>query len=114
MEFIDKIMNGGFTLRDECDKSSNPLIGWRKGNGWHGCTAAHPDVVFINGDKLVYISLQGVLMSVVASPRLMRENAELLSSCSARYLCLRDGDKIVYETMSGVLPSDDVLEEFIK
>lgn len=120
MNIIEKIINAGF--KEQGQKSLLNLMPHKEkwipdwwnnypfNQHWLGLSIDHPDAWFRKEglDKEAIISLNGILMPDNNDYRVLMNNR------ACRYICLKDGDKIVYETYTGVQPEGVIVESFLK
>jgi hypothetical protein len=99
-KLVDILRDNGFYLRSKRD-----VIDF---NGWNGVSRYHPDFVLINENKEATFSLQGVLTPLNDFYK------ELFDTMSVKYICLKIGDEIIYETWSGEIPDKEIINKFLK
>lgn len=98
-----ELLNNGFTEILN-GKKFNPK------NNWFGISTYEPDAIFVRGDKKAIFSLQGFYMN---SDNILNAPKELLEQCACRYIALHVGEEMIYETYTGVLPSNELIEQFM-
>lgn len=113
MNFIEKIVAAGFSrVENEFEKGKTRQdAGYKLNNGWLGLTIYHPDAYFRKQgfDGELIISLQGLLSGVPKKA----EDWQLVQSMSSRYIRLDANGETLYETFSGMFPTDDIVEKFL-
>lgn len=80
-------------------------------HNWFGCSLYSPDRVLQKDKKFIKLSLQGIVTRV--NYQVSEKYKELFENRAIRYLVFIDNEKIVYETWTGELPSNDFIEDFI-
>lgn len=95
-----RFLRAGFTSKDQISPKDN----------WFGASLYHPEVLLKKGDKQLFLSLQSFGMPYPKT----KEDEALLKSCSCKYIELRAGNEIIYQSWCGNLPSKEIEEEFLK
>lgn len=121
MTFVDTIISEGFV--EQGQKELLSLVPHKRKwipdwwnhyntrNGWLGLDVDHPDAWFRKEgvDKELKISLQGMLMPIIIPEKFW----PLLESRSIKYICLKVGKNIIYETFAGKIPDTEVIKNFL-
>ena len=68
----------------------------------------YPDAVLKKGNKTIHLSLQGISM-----PSAPLELKKISKAVACKYVALWDGNNLVHESWTGLLPSNELLENFI-
>lgn len=122
MNFIQKILEAGFVEQGQKKmlellphKQSWIPIWWEKypyDQHWFGVSVDHPDSWFTKEgfDGELQLSLQG---SQTGSPK-KEEDKILMKNMACRYICIKIGKEKIYETFSGKLPPENIVDDFIK
>lgn len=122
MNFVERIINAGFIeqgqkrlLELRPHKERWIPKWWEDYNasaGWLGLNVDHPDAWFRKEgeDKELQLSLQGLQ---TPDPE-TEEDLLLMLNVASRYICLKVGGQKIYETFSGKIPPDEIVNEFIK
>ena len=103
---------------------------WGKFNpndNWFGVSLYHPDAKFKNGNKEVELSVQGMLTPSIEeecinfnTDRKDITNDEeqnimvLIKKRAIRYVAFKQAGKVLYYSLTGQLPSQDFIQDFIK
>lgn len=105
MNISESLLEAGF----KCNvKDFNPK------DNWNGLSLYQSDVIFKRGEKIVGMSLQGILVIFRLSELGdQNEYKELLNSCSVKWIGFKNGDNYVYETFSGEMPTEDIFNSFL-
>lgn len=115
MNFIEKVLDNKFERYiPDMGKKNKYSLPYDIKNGWYGVTVYHPDEKFIKGDKEVILSLSGALTIYYLTNKDNIENKDLLDAMAAKMIVLKSGNKIVYKTVTGILPSNELLDTFLK
>ena len=121
MNFIKSIIEAGFIergqkqLAEAIPHKTNRFSTWWEnypyGQNWYGLSVYAPDAWFMKDgfDAEVLISLQGRLTPYPKS----EEDRILMKNMACRYICIMIGAEVIYETFSGKLPPDELIENFI-
>lgn len=113
MNFVEKIIAAGFVNQG---RGLPPF--WTPPydpkSGWLGVDTNHPDAWFIKPgeDKELVISLQGILTPQSGKTRESRIRI-LFQNRAVKYIRLKSNGKVLYETFSGVIPPDEIVERFL-
>lgn len=107
MNLTETLFDNGFTIpvRITNGKPSFSLT-----NGWMGMTTQNPDITMYKGNRCAMLSLQG------SAPNPMDITDEYTARCnsmSVRYIGLYAAGRAIYETWSGVMPSDETIKFFL-
>lgn len=79
-------------------------------SNWFGCSVYEPDLIFTRDQKKIVMSLQGMAM-----PKPTRdEDWALIKAGAAKYIGFSENGKVMYESWSGNLPSNEFIENFIQ
>lgn len=97
--FTGKFLSEGFTPSTKI----NPI------NNWFGVSLYNPDLIMKKGSKEIVLSLQGVSMPMPNDEK----DIKLAELCECKYIHLKDGNKYVYRTWAGILPSEKIINNFI-
>jgi hypothetical protein len=120
MNFIQKILEAGFVEQGQKElfellpHKERWIPKWWENypydKDWFGVCIDHPDSWFckdgFNGE--LQLSLQGV-----QTPKPNEEDKVLMENRACRYICIRIGDDIIYETFSGEIPPENIINQFI-
>lgn len=89
-------------------------INFNYSGNWYGCSMDRPDIVFVRGNKCVYLSLQGIISGLRYGELVeVDDSISALFKCgSVRYVGFNDGDVWCYDNFSGVFPDIKFLERF--
>lgn len=122
MNFIQRILEAGFVEQGqkrllELKPHKEKLIPkwWEKypyDQNWFGVCIDNPDAWFRKDgfDGEVQFSLQGVLMGYPEK----EEDKVLAQNRACRYICIKIGNNKIYETFSGIVPPENVIDLLIK
>jgi len=105
MNIVEQLLLVGF--KDPVFPNFNPK------NNWFGVSLYHPDVCFERESKTAIFSLNGCLMNTDITKEKYEELKPIFDEMKAKYICLRSGKEIIYETYTGVLPSEKILNDFL-
>lgn len=78
-------------------------------NNWFGVSVYEPDFLFIRNDKQIIMSLQGASMPIPTT----ENELSLFYARACKYIGFFQGEKTVYESWSGDLPTQEFIENFI-
>lgn len=122
MNFIEKIIDAGFVeqgqkrLLEIMPNKERFIPDWWKNypsdKHWFGVSVDHPDAWFKKSgfDGELQLSLQGTQTGHPTK----EEDIILLRNCASRYIAIKIGKQKIYETFSGKLPSDEIINQFIE
>ena len=105
--FIGKFFKSGFPNENLCCSSKKPIY---PKNNWFGVSVYNPDLVIKKGTKILIMSLQRFLTPLEG----FIKHKELSKNMGLRYVCMREAENVVYETYTGEIPSDEILNNFLK
>ena len=123
MNFVERIINAGFVeqvqlgILNAFPEKAKWIPNWwesyNPNSGWLGVCVDHPDAMFTKAgtNKKLILSLQGI-----QTPNYGRWKAginTLFRNMSVRYICLKVDDKILYESFSGTIPPDSIINKFL-
>jgi len=121
MNFIEQIIEAGFIeqgqqqLLEIMPHKEKWIPKWWQqypyGQHWFGLSKDNPDAWFCKAgfDGVLQISLQGFQ---IPQPTKEEDNI-LMQNMSCRYICLMIGKEKIYESFSGKLPPDNIMNDFI-
>lgn len=122
MNFIQQILEAGFFEQGqkrmlEIMPHKEKLIPkwWEKypyEKHWFGICIDHPDAWFTKEgfDGELQLSLQGLQMNYPKK----EENKIFMKNRACRYICIKIGKEKIYETFSGKVPPENIVDDFIK
>ena len=76
-------------------------------NNWFGVSVYEPDLLLVKDEKTIHLSLQGV------SSKWVEKYEHLFQTGSIKYICFRKNDSIEYEDWTGVLPTNEFIQNFL-
>jgi len=84
-------------------------------NGWMGVTTQTPDITMFKGSRLAIFSLQGMSFPdpFCLTDKEYESYLKMCNSLSVKYIGLFVSGRAIYETWSGVLPPNDVVDVFL-
>jgi hypothetical protein len=81
---------------------------WNPEDNYHGVSTFSPDVLLSKPPFYITISLQGA-----ATPHNEDEKLkELWQNRKIRYICFAENDTILWQTWSGEIPPNEIIEKF--
>lgn len=109
MNFVDELLKAGF--EEQSYKWVKRQLPFRSTNGWFGVTTYHPDAYLKkeNVDAEMVISLQGIGCRVEG----LFDYPELAKKCACRYISIVIAGQRVFETFTGEMPPDEIIEQLI-
>lgn len=122
MNFVKRVLEAGFVEQEqkmflEIIPQNEKFIPkwWEKypyDQHWLGVSVYHPDASFTKEgfDGELQISLQGMLSGFPEK----EEDKILMKKKACRYICIKINNKKIYETFSGKLPPENIVDYFIK
>ena len=122
MNFVKQIIDAGFIeqgqkwIVDRQPHKINLVPNWWEiypyNSNWFGLSVTHPDAWFRKPgfDGELILSLQGCIMPLHVSV----QDEILCQNRAAKYICLKIGKEKIFETFSGEIPPQEVIERFIK
>ncbi len=122
MNFVQRILQEGFVEQQQKiflermpQKEKFIPKWWEKypyDQHWLGVSVYHPDASFTKEgfDGELQISLQGMLCGFSEK----EEVKILMEKMACRYICIKINNKNIYETFSGILPPENIVDDFIK
>lgn len=120
MNISEILINNGFEVYSIAFNNHKPEFTVYKNtkfnslNNWFGVSLYVPDALFRKDNKEVILSLQGIAASFSHIPADKKEEVNtLLEAKACKYICLKIEDTILYESWSGVLPSEELIISFI-
>ena len=122
MNFIERILEAGFV--EQGQKKMLEIMPhkekwipkwWEKypyDQHWFGVCIDHPDAWFRKEgfDGELQLSLQGIQLGYSEE----KGDNILISGGACRYICIKIGSTKIYETFSGELPPENIVNDFIK
>jgi len=85
---------------------------WNPNDNYHGASLYSPDVILLKENKTVIISLQGV-----STPQQDKEEykkiEDLWKNRKIRYICFKESDNILFETFSGEIVPEEIINKFL-
>ena len=122
MNFVKQILDAGFIeqgqliLINNFPYKGNSIPNWWESypynSNWFGLSVTHPDAWFRKPgfDGELILSLQGSIMPYPSSV----QDEILCQNRAAKYICLKIGKEKIFETFSGEMPPQEVIDRFIK
>lgn len=133
MNFIETLLENGFKHFDYKSDGArltgnilhfkgNPLYSLEEKtkyhiDGWWGRTVYCPDGILIKGKSACYISLNGIcaiLDGLMTQEDFKKIPVESSREFSFYLISLIHEGKIVYKTITGEVPSDEIINDFLK
>lgn len=105
MNLSEKLIASGFKPDTGTNSVFNPK------NNWMGVSVYQPDVFFDKGNKTVHLSVQGLAMPT-PSP-MTKEMLSLLQNRAARYIGFSIDRGKIYESWTGVMPTEEFINDFL-
>ncbi len=97
----EKLIDAGFSpivhISYGVRKKPEEPIYYNPNDNWLGVATYSPDQILVNGNKKIYISLQGML---TGWPRNDREET-IMQNISAKYIAVFIDNKMIWETFEG-------------
>lgn len=133
MNFIDTLIDNGFrhfeykvdtdglaVCGDTLRFKGGPMFGLEEKikyhtDGWFGRTVYLPDGVLIKEDKFCFISLNGI--NAILTGMITKDDYEEINKLPRKehhLICLVNKNETFYKTLSGVPPSDEIVNDFLK
>lgn len=122
MNFIQRILESGFVEQGQkrmleiMPHKEKWIPRWWENypykQHWFGVCVDHPDAWFRKEgfDGELQLSLQGLQ---TGRPK-NEEDILLMKQTACKYICIKVGKEVLYETFSGVIPPNNIIDEFIE
>jgi hypothetical protein len=81
---------------------------------WYGLTTYHPEVDLVKEDIVVTLSLQSFACSQTNMGRAFTvQEFDLLQARSAKGIFIKKANEILYSTISGIPPPEEIINEIL-
>ena len=122
MNFIQQILEAGFVEQGQKEMLERMphkgkwipkwWVNYPYDQDWFGVCRDYPDAWFRKDgfDGELQLSLQGMQTGVPEKD----DDKILIKNMACRYICIKIGKQNIYETFSGKLPPQNIVDDFIK